>query len=1002
MFLQLAGFTQTARFRFVTYSMRQGLSQSMVKKILQDKRGFLWFATQDGLNRFDGKIIRVYQKGTPPKGLPWGNIEDMLDDNIEKRLWIATAERGLCALDYEREEFKVVPQAGKSSLLSQKINAIQQTKDHIWIATDKGVSIVSKKEAVVVKNITTAYKLKSLIVSGSSVLLLSKDGHGYIVNSSTLVIERRQKKSDLFPHKKNINVEAGFADSKKGLWACTRQGVFYAPSLEGLLSKGWEHQKLITKSGRNLSNNVSYCAFTDRKNNLWIGIDSVGLLFKKPGEKDFYLYTHTVVNPYSVADNYFWQIFEDKGGTIWVGTDNGVSKRIDPPAAISSIGQETDPVANRLYRVFSLCLVNDSTLIYGRRGDINIYHLNTDRIEPVQNKTGEELRRFYTIQPYGKGQFLAGHTSGLFLINQSKAQFELHHFNYPELQPLKGETVNAIYQIDEKNFLFGGVFESGLFKWNIKAKKLSRFLHDEKNKVSLINNNVTKICKAANGFWIGTEGGISFFDPVKEKFANYLYPTGTTAGKFVYDILPDGEHLWLALYHEGLGKWTPRTGKLQLYDQRHGLVNTSLYALGKDNSGQIWCSTNGGLSVFNKGRFINYSVDDGLPGNEYNSYSVAVANTRLFFGGINGITIIDKEKGAMQHPAPAIAISEIRYIKGNAFVQYEKEDSVRVHYDQNDIALRYASLDFGTTHRAEYAYQLEGYDKDWIYNFKSNEVAYTNLDPGDYVFKVKAVNPEFYGAPQITSLPVQIIPAWYQTALFKISLILLIATFLFLLVRWYYLARLRKQRTEYEKLLAVQAERQRISAEIHDDIGAGLSGIRLLTEMTRDKIKDADLQKEVGKIHSSVSELSGKMREVIWSLNTDNDNLENLIFYLQRQAYTLFEHSTIKLKVVWPAWKIPDRMIGGEKRRHIYLSVKEAMHNCLKHSGASLCVITMCIKANNLEIEVSDNGKGLPQEQGRWSTGLKNMQKRMNKIRGGIKIKSSEGTSVIFSIPING
>jgi signal transduction histidine kinase len=224
----------------------------------------------------------------------------------------------------------------------------------------------------------------------------------------------------------------------------------------------------------------------------------------------------------------------------------------------------------------------------------------------------------------------------------------------------------------------------------------------------------------------------------------------------------------------------------------------------------------------------------------------------------------------------------------------------------------------------------------------------------------------------------------------------------FFIVRYYYKTRLRKQRIEYEKILAVQAERQRISSEIHDDIGAGLSAIRLLTEITKDKLPESDAQREVGKIHASISELSQKMREVIWSLNTDNDHLKNLLYYIQRQANLLFENSSIRLKVFFPTQEIPDVVIKGEKRRHIYLSVKEALHNCLKHSHADTCHLSMRVEDRILQITISDDGKGFaPIDKWQTGNGLTGMRRRMQQINGYFEVQSKEKTEVRFIIPLN-
>jgi len=203
-----------------------------------------------------------------------------------------------------------------------------------------------------------------------------------------------------------------------------------------------------------------------------------------------------------------------------------------------------------------------------------------------------------------------------------------------------------------------------------------------------------------------------------------------------------------------------------------------------------------------------------------------------------------------------------------------------------------------------------------------------------------------------------------------------------------------------EKQLAVQLERQRISTEMHDDIGAGLSGVRLLTEITKSKLRDSDSTNEIDQIYQSVGDISAKMREVIWSLNTENDSLSGLIGYLQSQARLMMEHYTAKLQVSIPE-HIPDITMNGEIRRQIYLSVKEALHNIIKHSGASEVHLTISCN-QKLVIILADNGKGIdPGKINNGGNGLKNMQKRMQDINGTLTINYKKGLILTFEIPFN-
>ena len=222
---------------------------------------------------------------------------------------------------------------------------------------------------------------------------------------------------------------------------------------------------------------------------------------------------------------------------------------------------------------------------------------------------------------------------------------------------------------------------------------------------------------------------------------------------------------------------------------------------------------------------------------------------------------------------------------------------------------------------------------------------------------------------------------------------------LFFIIRFIYYYQLRKERTALEKQLAVQFERQRISAEMHDDIGAGLSGIRLMTEMAKMRSKDVESISEIEKIYNSVGDISSKMKEVIWSLNTENDSLGNLLTFLQKQARQMMENYPGNFSMKMPE-QVPDIKIGGETRRHIYLAVKEALHNIIKHSGADKVNLYISCE-DKLVIEVEDNGKGIgTTESINFGNGLKNMKKRMELTGGKFSIENKDGCTLIFEIPL--
>lgn len=368
----------------------------------------------------------------------------------------------------------------------------------------------------------------------------------------------------------------------------------------------------------------------------------------------------------------------------------------------------------------------------------------------------------------------------------------------------------------------------------------------------------------------------------------------------------------------------------------------------------------------------------------------------LFFSTSNGVYSLDMSKEAPLSLSTTfidkIIANNTEVITGNQLKPF-----------QNYLQFHVSTPFFSSNSKIIYEYRIKNAtDSAWQRSSPGeNMFDLIVLEPGVYTLEIVATDENRKILSRPASYQFELLPAWYQHWITK-SLAALAAIAIVLYIVWlYYRNRLRQQQLAYEKQLAIQAERHRISTEIHDDIGAGLSAVRLLTEMTKSKLPESEVRDEVEKIHMSVSELSYKMREVIWSLNTDNDRLENLLNYIRRQAFLLFENSPIRLKVIFPVDEIPALVIKSEKRRHIYLSVKEALHNCLKHSGAQNCTLTMRIDGPMLNITVADDGKGFaPPETCGTGNGLTGMKRRMQAVNGFFEVEAKESTRLQFVIPL--
>jgi hypothetical protein len=527
-----------------------------------------------------------------------------------------------------------------------------------------------------------------------------------------------------------------------------------------------------------------------------------------------------------------------------------------------------------------------------------------------------------------------------------------------------------------------------------------------------------------NNLWFGTEGGgLCKFDGTN--LTNYTEREGLFA-KSITSIEEDNEHnIWLGSSGSGVCKFD---GKSFTYiTEQQGLSNNNVWSIVKDTAGQLWVGTDKGLSMIQINQrntsgsdytIFNYATQSGLKATDFNLHSVCIDNNkRIWWGTGKGVPSLDLRKGFNTSQPYSLSVNQIEInekyydfrnltddIKNNVsysstYLCKNLPKDLTLSFDQNHLTFHFSCIDWSAPEKIKYSYRLMGLDTKWSNANEATSADFRNLNHGKYQFEIKAK-----GESQIWTAPVYysfvIRPAWWQTWWFKIVYSLVIIGIVFVIVRFIYLSNLHKQKAELEKQLAVQIERQRISSEMHDDIGAGLSGVRLLTEFTKSKSKAGDITDELDKIYQSVGDISAKMREVIWSLNIDNDSLPSLIHYIQKQARIILEHYPGELVITIPDI-IPDVKIIGQKRRNIYLSVKEALHNIIKHSGADKIEIAI-LCGEEIQIKISDNGKGLElSEQTYTGNGIRNIQKRTQQMNAKVTFENKDGFTLIFEIPYN-
>ncbi|MCW3108756.1 MAG: hypothetical protein JWQ09_3262, partial [Segetibacter sp.] len=464
------------------------------------------------------------------------------------------------------------------------------------------------------------------------------------------------------------------------------------------------------------------------------------------------------------------------------------------------------------------------------------------------------------------------------------------------------------------------------------------------------------------------------------------------------------EYLWIGS-GKGLIHFNTFTHAYQVWDEKDGMANSYVYGSLEDSTGNVWLSTNKGLSFYNRqeNKFENYSFLDGLQSNEFNTQAFYKSTTGVFyFGGIKGFNWFKPGYVGKEHIKPVAAITSIEindelFQKDSGYLFHQK---ITVDYNRNDFNFQFAALDYTRPEANKVQYILEGWDNAPL-TTENKSARYANLPPGNYTLKLKVSNADgVWSDEERINIIIQS-PFWKRPWFIVTLTLVLLLAIIFVTYRISLLKAKRKLR-QLEKQIAVDAERYRISADMHDEIGSGITHIALLSELIQTQHKDEkEIKKDIHIIATSARKLVQTISEIIWALSPQNDTLENLLAYTREQSQQYFEPLEMQFNIYFPD-VVPDIKLSNAERRNLYLVTREALNNAMKHSGATTIQLKLEIKTTKYCFTVTDNGTGINEKKSKpGSNGLPNMKKRMEDIGGTIEWQSLEkGTSVEYCLPV--
>ncbi len=1019
--------------RFTHLTTNDGLSQSYVTAIVQDRRGFMWFATRDGLNRYDGNAFVVYKSNpNDPGSLSSNFIQGLLEDD-HGYLWVAT-NTGVNRFDptTERCTRYLHDTSSAGSIGGASVKSIaQDSRGYLWFGTEDGG--LDKLDPAT--GIFTHYR---------------NDSDGRFVGRITQVIEDRHKEiwfvgeRGLFhlnqqtgqitcpPATRDVLSGASLHEDDAGnLWMLVDSPVAgllkYDRTADRSTSYPLRGRAAAVLASSTVGGSANGSLAADGQDGLWVPSNLGLYYFDRRTERFTYRFQHDASNPDSLDSNTILSAYRDRGGVLWVGTEN---------AGLNILNFRQEQFVHYLHRP----------------GDPN--SVSPGRVKAIyQDHNGVLWVGFF---PRALDRF-----------DRSTGQIT-HYLPDPDNENSlgNGTTVDSIYR-DAAGYLWVSGGGSGVVRFDERSGRFKHYRHNPDDPNSLISNNVYTVYGDRNGqVWVGQQGGVGRFDPATDGFTTYrpipanpaslanaiwiIYQdrSGTLwsgswggvlsrfddrAGAFV-NHTPDSRDtrrlggggintihedrtgtLWVGTF-DGLYRYNRQSGAFTRYTESQGLPSSTIRCILEDAVGRLWLSTQKGISRFDPQRemFRNYDVSDGLQSTEFSTGCYRAPDGEMFFGGSNGFNAFFPENVRDNPYVPPVAITSFKVFNKPVLVGAHSVlkkaipyvDSLTLSYRDNVFSFEFAALSYANSQKNRYRYKLEDFDPAWNeVGSKQRLATYTNLDPGKYVFRVQASNSDGIWNDEGVSLPILITPPWWKTNTFRAACV-----GLFLALLWTaYQFRMRQVRHAFDMTLEARvAERTRIARELHDTLLQSFHGLLLRFQTASYLLPDrpAEAKEKLDSAIGHAAKAITEGRDAVQGLRTAALERHDLAMAIRTVGDELAGSTSNQPP---PEFRVDveghPRGLRPIVRDEIYKIAAEGLRNAFRHGQPSRVEVEIRYDSDQFRLRVRDDGRGIDQAvlagqgtEGHY--GLRGMPERAALIGGTLAVWSEVGAGTELELRI--
>jgi ligand-binding sensor domain-containing protein/signal transduction histidine kinase/DNA-binding response OmpR family regulator len=971
--IALSCFAQNDSYYFKNYQVQNGLSSNTITTILQDKKGFIWIGTRNGLNRFDGNTFKVFHNVlSDAQSLGSNSIFSLFEDKKEQ-LWVGTYS-GIYLYDPRQERFsafKLIPPGEVRYMAADNTG-------NIWIISNLTLYKYNQRDSTVV-----AFNLKD---DQTIALHVSEKGDVWTATASGLVKHYNAATNSFSSYNIKKIVNDNDLPPIEDLYPIGDSSILIG-CMNKVLLFNYKNStvKNLFKNNR-VSNDVHvHKIFRQSADEYWLGTENGIYIFNiknyvtKVISKDY-------SNPYSISDNVISTIFRDKEGGIWIGTFfGGVNYYSQQYNAFKKYFPEPDKESLSGNIVHEICKDDHGNLWVGTEdAGLNRIDLKTGAITKFKadDKPGSiSYQNIHGIVSDGNELWIGTYEHGLDVMDLKTFKIIRHYDASSKPNSLASNFIISLYRTKKGEILAGTWY--GLFKYNRKENNFTA--------MPFFNSHIQCIHEDENGtLWVGTYGnGIYFLNKEKNIKGRMSYQPGkanSLINNYVNNLFEDQQkNLWFCT-ERGLSHFDRRTGIVKNFTIEDGLPDNQIFRIVEDNSGFFWISTAKGLSRFDmaKNEFTNYHSANGLPTEQFN-YNSSFKNDdgTLFFGTVKGMISFNPKDFIKNTFIPPVYITGLQINNEEAPIGNEKDglhksitytNNITLSYGKSNISIDVAALSYIIPEMNEYAYKMDGVDKDWIVLKKNRRIYYTKLPPGKYTFRVKGSNSEGVWNNKETVLNLEILSPLWATKWAYLLYFLIVSGVIITIIRYYHLAVTEKNKRRIESI-KISTEREIYNAKINfftnlaHEIRTPLTLIKMpLDKLLNSNITDNNLSESLKMMKKNTTRLIDLTNQLLdfrkaeankFSLTFSETDINELV----SEVFTTFkpaaDQKSLSYKLLLPRITL-HAFIDSEAVKKI---LSNLFNNAIKYADGFVTIKLLPFSSEDsmFNIEVRNDGHTIPE-----------------------------------------